>query len=176
MKKRDFHINIYNLDCKSYDYTFKIDNSFFDLFEDSLISKGDLEIGIDLVKSETFIDLEFQIDGWIELECDRSLDKFKYPLHLREHLIFKFGDENKELSEEVFEISAETQQLDLSDSIFEFIRVAVPMKKLHPRYDQGFEEDEEEDEIIYTSRVEEEVENDEVDPRWQALKDLKKKE
>ena len=176
MKKREFDINIYNLDNKSYDYNYKIDDSFFELFEDVLISKGDLEVWVELVKTDTFIDLDFQIDGSIELECDRSLDKFRYPLHLREHLIYKFGEENAELSEEVYVIPSDTQQINLADPLFEFIRVAVPMKKLHPRYEQGFDEEEEQDEIIYTSEENEVEEKKEIDPRWQALKDLKKKE
>ena len=177
MDKREFVLNIYNLNCKTYNYNFKIDSSFFEWFEDPLLRKGELEVWVDLEKTETFIDLDFQIDGKIELECDRSLDKFQHPLHLREHLIYKFGEEEAELTEEVYVISADTQQLDLSQSIFEFIRVAVPMKKLHPRFTDGFEEDEE-DEIIYSSEAEEseEEQQETIDPRWQALKDLKKKE
>ena len=179
MEKRDFVLNIYSLDCKTYNYKFEIDSTFFEWFDDPLLQKGKLEIWVDLEKKETQIELEFQIDGTIELECDRSLDKFQHPLHLRDHLIFKFGEEEEELSEDVFVIRPDTQQIDLSQSIFEFIRVAVPMKKLHPRFTQGFDEEEEEDEIIYSSDTNDdgtEQEANEIDPRWQALKDLKKKE
>jgi uncharacterized metal-binding protein YceD (DUF177 family) len=178
MDKRDFVLNIYNLDCKSYEYKFGIKSAFFEWFDDPMIQKGELEVWVELDKTETKIELDFQIDGTIELECDRSLDKFQHPLHLREHLIYKFGEEEAELTEEVFVIKADTQQLDISRPIFEFIRVAVPMKKLHPRYTQGFEDEDEEDEIIYRSGDTEDSKQEikEVDPRWQALKDLKNKE
>jgi DUF177 domain-containing protein len=177
MDKREFDINIYNLSCKRYNYNYKIDRSFFDWFKDPLVQKGSLEVWVDLEKTETFIALDFQIDGSIELECDRSLDKFQHPLHFREYLIYKFGEEEVEISDDVYVIPADTQQLNLARIIYEFIRVAVPMKKLHPRYEQDFDEMEDEDEIIYSSESQDNdnQENVTIDPRWHALKKLKSK-
>ncbi|PTB92421.1 DUF177 domain-containing protein, partial [Marivirga lumbricoides] len=58
--------------------------------------------------------------------------------------------------------------------IYETIALEVPLKKIHP--DEELE-DEESNEYIYIddSLDSEEEENEEVDPRWEALKNLKNK-
>jgi uncharacterized metal-binding protein YceD (DUF177 family) len=70
-------------------------------------------------------------------------------------------------------IKDDTATIDVSEFIYEFITLAVPLKKLHPRYEET--EDDEPD-LIYTSEDEDtDRENGEVDPRWEALKKLKGK-
>jgi uncharacterized protein len=90
-------------------------------------------------------------------------------------VIYKFGAEEKEIDDDVIQITRNHQIINLAQNIFELITIAVPMKKLHPRYDLEAEPD---DELIYTTRdIEEESEDDssEPDPRWEALKKLKNK-
>jgi len=67
----------------------------------------------------------------------------------------------------------DTPSINIGDFIYEFITLAVPLKKLHPRYEEAFDEDDE-PEMIYTSQEEsDEEESQESDPRWEALKKLK---
>ncbi|REE01018.1 YceD family protein [Marinoscillum furvescens] len=168
---KEFHIDIFNLGLKQHEFEFKIDERLFQLHEHSLIEKGSGTCKLLLDKTATMMTLDFHIDVKIELTCDRSLDTFDYPIQLDEQLIIKFGEENYSLSEEVLVIKGDTPTIDVSEYIYEFINVAVPMKKLHPRYEG--QEDEQPD-MIYTSQGDEPEENEEtVDPRWEALKKLK---
>ena len=74
-------------------------------------------------------------------------------------------------------INRDSESLELGQYIFEFIALEVPMKKLHPRYrDEEDEDDESEGKIIYTSKPENDKDSgdgDSIDPRWEILKKLK---
>lgn len=85
-------------------------------------------------------------------------------------IIFKYGDQDMEVSEDVMMIAHGTETLDIGQYIYEFIALAIPMKKLHPRY----QDETEEGGIIYSSDSDEEKKTDEVDPRWEMLKKLNK--
>lgn len=124
------------------------------------------------------IQMNFKVKGIVELACDRSLDLFDQPISFESRMIFKFGDEEKELSEDVMVILKDTQTINIADLLFEFIGLEIPMKKLHPRFQEEEEEFEGEGTMVYTSTEddsESQEQEEEVDPRWAALKDLKSK-
>lgn len=167
-------IDIVNLKTQNYRFEFKIDPSFFNHFSESEIEKGYLDCFLDLKKAEGFIEVNFNIQGAVELECDRSLDLFDYPVNLSKRMIFKFGDMDTEIDDEVEMISHNRQSIDMAQYIYEFISMEIPMKRLHPRYSD--ETQEENDGFFYTSSEQNAGEEDDPesrDPRWEVLKKLK---
>lgn len=172
---RPYDIHIYKLSNGEHDYEFEISDSFFELFDSEYISKGQFKAFVTLRKSDSMIPMTFNIKGSIELTCDRSLDLFDHPLEIERDMIYKYGEEEKELSEDVYVIYKDTQTMNIAAILFEFIGLEVPMKKLHPRF--VVEDDDEEYEMIYSSEedTEEQDEEEAIDPRWAALKDLNKK-
>ena len=113
-----------------------------------------------------------EITGEVELTCDRSLETFQYPIHERRQVILKFGEEEKEIDHDVVMITHDTQQIDVGQYVFEFVGLAIPMKKLHPRFSES---EEEFNSLVYSSGDESESDNsDQTDPRWQKLNDLKR--
>jgi len=167
-----FDIDIIKLGTGSHDYQFEIGNSFFEAFGGEIINKGKGNVNVTLDKNERLIDVTFHLDLEVELTCDRSLEKFDYQIDETEGLIFKYGDEEGELDENIIIIPHNSQRINLAQPIYEFISLAVPMKKLHPRFDG----EDDIDELVYTSKKEEkkEIEEKATDPRWEALQKLKK--
>lgn len=171
MGKGIFDIDIYKLSDGKHSFDFEFDSSFFTLFEDSVVDKGAGTIKVDLDKTPTMITLNFQLEGEVELVCDRSLDNFMFELTEENLVRLKFGDHQEELSEDLYMISANTQKIDVGQFVYEFISLAIPMKKLHPR----FEDDVDTDELVFYSNDEtESTSNEDTDPRWNELKKLKK--
>ena len=166
-----FDIDIAKLGLGQYNFSFKIDHEFFELFEYSLVDRGDFQVKLELEKKTSFITLNYQITGTVELTCDRSLDQYDHPLDIEEKVILKYGEEPKELTDEIEIISFNTQRINISKHIYEFISVAIPMKKLHPR----FKDETPDDQIIYSSSADDAKEDQEIDPRWSKLKKLKGK-
>ncbi|MEM1405280.1 MAG: DUF177 domain-containing protein [Bacteroidota bacterium] len=163
-----FKIDIFKLSNGEHHYEFNIDHTFFTEMQESEIEEGTGKINIELNKKETFISILFIIDVTVKLECDRSLEAFYFNIKKQEDLIFKFGEEDIELDDNIVIIHRDTQRLGLAQYIYEFIHISIPMKKLHPRYG----EDSGEDELIYSSFNENTTEGS--DPRWEQLKKLKK--
>jgi uncharacterized protein len=163
-----FSIDIVGLANKVHDFDFQINQLFFDHYGKELIEKGDLKAKVQLDKRETMIEARFNINGSIHLICDRSLDPYEQVLNIDKMVVFKYGHQEVELSDEIVLITRETPQIDLGQFIYEFIALEVPMKKLHPR----FQNENTEDEFIYRSETEDKSENT-TDPRWDALKKLK---
>jgi uncharacterized metal-binding protein YceD (DUF177 family) len=170
---QDFHLKILTLAPGQYTYTLPITNTFFSAFEHSLVQKGALEAVVHLDKADTLMRVLFDISGTIELESDRSLELFNHPVSVHRQLIYKYGDTDAELSEEMFQIKWETPTLDVAQPIYEFITLAVPMRKLKPGEEHEPEGTIADDErrLVYRSETEPDEET-EPDPTWDALRKL----
>lgn len=179
-----YNIDIYGLEDKQYDYDMESGDAFFEEMEQDLIEHGHFKTHVVLNKSATMIQLRFQTKGSVTLTCDRSLETFEEPIDSDERIILKFGDHNEELTEEIEIISRNTNRINVARYVFDFIALSLPVKKLHPSLrteedDFNLEDDEEEGTLVYTSggeaeEGEEGQDEEEIDPRWEALKNLKK--
>jgi uncharacterized metal-binding protein YceD (DUF177 family) len=172
---RQYEIPIFGLENKRYEYDFQSDDAFFGALEQELIEKGNVSTHLVLNKSETMIRLDFQITGTVEQTCDRSLDLYDEPINIERLLLLKFADHNEELTDEIELIERNTHSINIARYIFEFIATSMPMKKLHPRFREEDEQDDEESEgkLIYRSDPnEEQTDEPTIDPRWAALRKL----
>ena len=164
----DYFIDIYNLSNKVHEYDFEIGEAFFEEFENSPAEKGHLTCLVALDKTERMITAEFRIKGEVELVCDRSLELFGFPIDIIHKVFFKYSDMEEELDENVYSIPTNKQRLEIGHLIFEFIALAIPMKRIHPDHMTG----EDMEGLVYLSS--EDVDEKETDPRWEILKNLKK--
>ena len=169
VRRVDYNIDIFKLSNRSHQYDFGFDDGFFDMFEDSLVTKGNGNVNLNLLKSDSFMELKFEITGKIELVCDRSLEPFWFDIDLKNKLLLKFGDDWEEISDEILMMPRNEQRLNVAQYIYEFIGVSIPMKKLHPK----FNDEDEIDDFVYSSEDSEEEDTGSTDPRWKKLKDLK---
>lgn len=174
MKKREaraYLVNLPGLKNGNHEFLYEIHDAFFEGQEGSLVEKGSGQCRMEMKKSDTMMQMAFELDLVVELICDRSLDPFDFPIKERHEMIVKFGESYEELSEDLLVISRDAQTFDVAPHLNEFIQLAIPMKKLHPRY-----ADEESPDLVYQSGGDNEEEQDTpVDPRWEALKKLSNK-
>lgn len=167
MGKGVFDIDIFKLAEGIHEFDFSFDSRFFDLFEDSIIENGAGEIKVILDKAASMITLTFNLKAEIELVCDRSLDQFMYPVEESRKVRLKFGDHWEELNDDLILIPANTQKIDVAQFVYEFLTLAIPMKKLHPRFEG------EEDFYAADQDISDTTSDEPVDPRWNELKKLK---
>ena len=174
-KASSYDLPIYRLALGPHQFEYELGPDFFALFETPLISEGQVYAVVDLEKTERLLTLDFHLTGTVRLTCDRSLDEFDQPLDVREQLLVRFGDEPKELDDNVLQITPDTQALPLAQHLYDYIGLALPMKKLHPRFQN--EPDDNPDaptKLIFSTRAADEAPDDDepADPRWAALKNL----
>jgi uncharacterized protein len=176
MGLRAFSVNILSLSNRVHEFSYEFGDEFFEHYGTSLVSKGSFKADVTLNKHETFIEATFKVKGQVKLICDRSLDPFDYPIDFEKKIIFKYGDSNQELSDEIIEIQRDTDSLELGHYIYEFIGLEIPIKKLHPRYQEEPDNDNSEGRIIYSSgdkSFDSDSGDEDIDPRWEKLKKLK---
>ena len=184
--KRLYDIDIFRLPNGEHNYDFEVNDAFFALFNYGLIEKGQANINVQLLKTDTMITVNFDIRGKVELVCDRSLENFNYPIELNERLLVKYGEEEEELDDDLLVITQNTQKINVAQFIYEIIGISLPMKKIHPDYLEEEDEDEFDDlsegRLVYSSldKDQEDTEEDSkeengepIDPRWDILKNLK---
>lgn len=174
-KESKYDLNLAKLALKTHRFEFELGPEFFALFDQPLVEQGHLHADVELIKTERLLTLNFHITGTVQLTCDRSLDEFDQPLDIHEQLLVRFGDENKELDDNVLQITPETQTLPLAQHLYDYIGLALPMKKLHPRFQNEADDNPDaETKLIFSTRDENEDPDDDepADPRWAALRNL----
>ncbi len=142
---RTFEIDIVALKFGSHSFTFDLDNDFFGYFKEhqnGFIEKGECKAEVILDKNEQLIRATLIINGTVELVCDRSLDQFDYEVDVNETILYKYSEEERELTEEIVLITRRTPSINVGELLNEFLMLDIPMKKLHPRF---WEEEESDD-------------------------------
>ncbi|BDC98581.1 DUF177 domain-containing protein [Persicobacter psychrovividus] len=191
---KQFDIDIFQLGLGEHEFSLSFDDTLFEQFEFSLVEKGNGVADIRLTKGSRHISMDFAIDATVELICDRSVEPYEEEITVEDSVFFKYGDEEEPYDGEFAVITKDTLRINVMEFVYEFLTLGLPMKRLHPRYREEEEEEDllaellpdrrEDGKLVYQSDVDEEseettdeAEDDDqpVDPRWEALKKLKKK-
>jgi uncharacterized protein len=171
-----YSIPFKGLKLGKHQFDYEITDSFFDEFEYSLVKKGNLNCKVDLDKQETMMILEFKIDGLVGRSCDRCLSDFPETVNIQERQIVKFGEPEPEEAndDDIIFLPRNDIELDLSALIYEYINLAMPLTSICA--DEGntpYCDQEMLDKLKAFSASEEDKENTDPDPRWNALKNIK---
>ncbi|MEJ2594149.1 MAG: DUF177 domain-containing protein [bacterium] len=161
-----FIIPFKGLDVGNHRYDFEIGKTFFEHFAYFETDKGEISLRLDLEKETNLMVLRFALEGYMTLACDRCLAEFDFPVKGEFRLIVKFGDSFQEESDEIIVIPSTDSRLDISQYIFEFINLLLPIQKTHPDIAQCDKKMVEK--LAKTA-------NERRDPRWDALRDIKLK-
>jgi uncharacterized protein len=137
-----------------------------------LCGKISASAAIDRTGSDLYVHLQFRCT--YKLECSRCLEFFNFPVEgdLRIVAREQAGKHGVEIPEEAREpadcfYDSRDPVLDLTPSIYEEIMVAFPLKPLCSENCKGLEK-------YIDIAISGEREKKEIDPRWAALRKLKK--
>ena len=172
---KQFSIPFTGLKLGAHQFDYELDDTFFNAFEYSLIKSGNLKVNLELDKQETMLLLKFRVVGTLNLDCDKCLSEFSYPVNLYERQIVKFAEDELESDdEEIISLSRKDSEIDISGPLYEMINVAVPYIKNCEQADK--ECDQEMISRLEQLSIDKQAEEKEQtsDPRWEALNKLKK--
>ena len=172
-----YKIEILNFALKKYVFDYDIDDDFFESIKQDIVSKGNISAKVTLERTELMIKADFELNGTVELICDRTLNNFAHPVKSFDTILYKFSDRDEEFSDTVMLIKENTRYLDLATPIFEFIALNIPLKKIHPDFITDSDRLTDDNILIYTTDKSDTEPTDQnidiLDPRWEALKKLK---
>ncbi len=155
-------------------FNYAIDHTFFDQFEYSLVKNGNLQVFLELDKQETLLQLNFNIEGTLNLTCDRCLAPYPFQVKTTECQIYKFTAEDLG-EDEVIALHKSDFEIDIAPLIYEFITLASPLINVFPCDEDGEKYcDKEMLDKIKALSIQEKEENKETDPRWEGLKKINK--
>ena len=117
-------------------FSYKIGNSFFENIDDLDFTNPNLNVDLRVEKTAILYVLHFTIKGSFDLQCDLSLELFKHKLSLNNKLIVKFGDFMQEYDDMLI-LPNGSDSINIYDYIYDMIVLSVPMKKKHPKIDDG---------------------------------------
>jgi uncharacterized metal-binding protein YceD (DUF177 family) len=149
---------------------FEIDKEFFEKVEESEVKEGSLIANVEMDKRSSHLDMLIKVSGSVRISCDRCLEMFSQPVYSNNRLLVKFGKSIEEIDPDILSLPPDTCELDLQQQIYEFIILALPIKRVHPPDKNGKSTCD----PVMLKKLEELIveEGNENDPRWDELKKL----
>lgn len=165
---KEFIIPFFGMKEGKHEFKFKIDQAFFEAFESNLLEQPNIDVRFEIEIMSTMLILRFEAEGTYQDFCDRCGDELTLNIEAEDKLIVKFGDETFDETDEIIMLSHDTHEIDISHRIYEMLVLALPNKRVHASIDDCNPEV-----LNHEDYKEESEEEQEMDPRWDALKKLK---
>jgi uncharacterized metal-binding protein YceD (DUF177 family) len=172
MRHKEFEIPFSGLKLGKHQFDFQIDNAFFDSYQYDEFNEADIKVTAILHKMNTMMELELKAEGWVNVACDLTSEPFNQPLESELELVVKFGEEFNDEDDEILVLPLGSHQFNIAQYIYEMLVLAVPTKRVHPGIAEGTLDSEILKKLEELRPKEIKNEENEIDPRWDALKSL----
>ncbi len=118
-------------------FDYNIDDKFLSEFDGGVVDKGKVAVRITLEKQSSLMILWFDVKGTVNVQCDRCLEIYDQPIEGLERIFVKFGEKEYTEGDDVIWVSTNDYQLNVAQLIYEFVCLAIPIKKVHPEDEDG---------------------------------------
>lgn len=172
---KDYLIPFAGLKIGKHQFEYQVNKTFFELFDFHEYNDAAIKVEVVLEKKSTMLELHFKHKGTINVPCDVTNEDFDLPVKGKLNLIVKFGETFDNENEELLILPHGEFQVDVSQYIYELIVLSVPFRRVHPGVKEGTLKTEAIDKLEELSpkeQKENKEEQEDIDPRWAALKKL----
>ena len=167
-----YKIKLNGLKDGSYINSFRIRGEFFETLNSSEIKLVDIDIDTMLKVENRRYNLEIKSNGMvIDIPCDICTEKINIPISSKINYIIKKGIEKDLEDENVIFVDEKDKELILDSILYEMIVLAFPAKRQHQL--NSINDEECNKEMVNLINKYSVKENNNIDPRWEALKKLK---
>lgn len=172
-KLAEYIIPLNALPLGNHTFKFKLDDDFFSAMDEEL-KHGDIEAEIDIAKTNLDIETQISLVGTVETLCDRCLEPMDVEVDVLDTVHVRFGKEYSEEDDNLIVLPEDEGVWDISWLLYEYVLLSVPMRNCHaegecnPEMEALLKQYSAEPSAV----DEEKEENNEVDPRWAALKNI----
>ena len=165
---KEFNIPFVGLKEGKHLFQYKVDNTFFELYNYNEFEKSSINVTLEFVKKSTLFELGFTASGTVNVPCDVTNEYFDLEITATLPLVVKFGQEYNDDNEEILILPHEVYQFSVAQFIYEMIVLGIPNKRVHPKVLDGTMETE----ALEQLEIKEEKTVETTDPRWDKLKNL----
>ncbi|MFA9190599.1 DUF177 domain-containing protein [Flavobacterium sp. FZUC8N2.13] len=174
-RTKEFLIPFVGLKLGKHHFEYQINNAFFENFDYNEFQNSDIKVAVVLDKKSNMLELEFKHKGTVNVPCDLTGEDFDLPIKGKMKLIVRFGEEFNNDNEELLILPFGEFEIDIIQYIYEMIALSVPLKRVHPGVKDGSLKTEALDklkELQVKEVVKKEDKEENIDPRWDKLKQL----
>jgi uncharacterized protein len=129
-KSGEFIVRFSGLGIGKHQFEFLADDRFFEQLENSLITRGAVNIKMEMDKKSTHLGLFFTLEGSVGEVCDRCSVEYSQPVQGEFKMFVKFGDAYEDVDDELIIIPRGDHELDVSQMVYEFIGLSIPLRKV----------------------------------------------
>jgi len=177
-KGRAYDIAFVGLKPGMHEYTYSIDDKFFESFQEQDFSDCHAEIKLSLNKQNGFMLLKFEVGGNVMVTCDRCNNDLKLELWDEFLVTIKMVEEpelmnDQEEDPDVYYISRGESHINVENWIYEFINLSIPMHKTCNAF--GGQCNETALKVLGELDVEN-SEKEDINPIWKGLEKFKNKD
>ncbi len=176
MKKlNEFLIPFIGLKLGKHQFEYQINKAFFESFDYDEFESADIKVSVVFEKKNTMLELNFKHKGTIHVPCDLTNEMFDFPIKGKLRVIVQFGEEYNDDNDELLILPHGEHEINVAQILYEMIALSIPLRKVHPGVKDGTL-DSEALRKLNDLRIDEVKEEDNtqenVDPRWDKLKQL----
>ena len=177
MKKlNEFLIPFIGLKLGKHQFEYQINKAFFESFDYDEFESADIKVSVVFDKKNTMLELNFKHKGTIHVPCDLTNEMFDFPIKGKLKVIVQFGEEYNDDNDELLILPHGEHEINISQIIYEMIALSIPFRKVHPGVKDGTLDSEALRKLneLRVEEIKEENNNteDNIDPRWDKLKQL----
>ena len=114
--------------------SFTADVEFFQAFENEEIIGADVTVQCTASKRGQDILLDLSMEGVVTVVCDRCLENLDIPVSVNAALVSRTEEGGEESADgrEVLLHEVTDKELDLSQVVYDYICLSLPMQRVHP--------------------------------------------
>lgn len=172
---KEYLIPFIGLKLGKHHFEYQISNAFFEIFDYNEYQDSNIKVNVVLEKKSTLLELSFKHKGFVNVPCDLTNEDFDLPIKGQMKLIVRFGEEFNNENEELLILPHGEFEIDIAQYIYEMIVLSVPLRRVHPGVKDGSLKTEaltKLNELTVKEEKEEIKEKENIDPRWDKLKQL----
>lgn len=141
-KRRAYEIAFVGLKPGIHQFNYELDDKFFAEKGAKDFTNANANVKLLLDKHQGFMLLTFEIGGKADVSCDRCGNPLKIDLWDEFKMAVKLVDNPEEMNEQeedpdVYYISRTESHLDVSDWIYEFVLLSIPMQNMCDEKEMG---------------------------------------
>ena len=151
-----YKVDLKGLSSDTVSYHWKADNDFFSAVQGPEIKRGLLDVALRVKRTSDAYELEFQLQGEVEVTCDRCLEPMSQPIDALCTLRVTMGDDFAD-DGDVVTIPEREGIINVAWNIYEFAALQIPLRHVHEECEEPPSNS---------------PEGERIDPRWAELKKI----
>ena len=172
---KEYLIPFIGLKLGKHHFEYQISNAFFEIFDYDEYQDSKIKVNVVLEKKSTLLELRFNHKGAVNVPCDLTSEDFDLPIEGEMKLIVRFDEVYNNDNDELLILPHGEFEINIAQYIYEMIVLSVPLRRVHPGIQDGSLKTEaltKLNELAVKEEKEENKEEENIDPRWDKLKQL----